>query len=123
MRPAVVLHVPASATTLDACPRVTVASITDVQRLVGGYVEQFPVPSAEGMLAYGDEDALVKGAPTNHLATLALGHFAGKAGETPPVRVVGDRVFGAYDPDEGWQDVPESFVSELAGFLPRSFGA
>lgn len=123
MRPAVVLHVPASATTIDECARATVASIGDVQRLVGGYVEQFSVPAVEGLLAYGDEDALTKNSPPNPLATLVLDHFARRAGTPPPLRVMGDVVFGAYDPDAGWQDVPEAFVCELEARLPRSLGA
>jgi hypothetical protein len=123
MRPAAVLYVPTSATTLDECPRETVAGILDLQRLVGGYVEEFPVPAAGDVVMYGDEHARDRGRPANGLASLVLDHYARCAGSLDARRVVGDVVFCGYDPAAGQTDVPEAFLAVLRAHLPRTPGA
>jgi hypothetical protein len=115
-----VLHVPAHAVTLDDCTRETITGITDLQRLVGGYVEQFPVPASDSVIMYGDEEGLIKDSPTNTLAACILDRYATRAGTHRVQRIVGDVVFAAYDPRLGEQDVPDSFIRDLQDHLPRT---
>jgi hypothetical protein len=113
MRPITVLHVPSAAVTLDDCERHTVAAITDVQRLVGGYVEEFRVPEADGVTMFGDEHARDTGRETNMLATLIVEHYAARGVDQPMRQVFGDVVFCHYD-DAGHEgDVPEAFLAEV----------
>lgn len=118
MRPITVLYVPATATTLAECERRTVTAITDLQRLVGGYVEQEPVPATDGVVMFGDEHALEKESPTNPLATAALARYRLRAGQAEETRVAGDVVFCHYDAEGNEDDVPEAFVSDLRAHLP-----
>lgn len=113
MRPISVLHVPTTAATLDDCERHTVAAITDVQRLIGGYVEEFRVPASDGVVMFGDERARETGRETNMLATLIVEHYGERAGDQTLRHVVGDVVFCHYD-DAGHEgDVPEAFLAEV----------
>lgn len=116
MRPISVLLVPTTAATVDDCPRRTVEKITDLQSLVGGFVEQVTVPASDGIVMFGDEDGLRTARPTNALATAILAHYAEQAG-TRFVQgfggIVGDVVFCHYDEDGNEGDVTEEFVSSI----------
>lgn len=113
MRPFTVLHVPATAATIDECTRETVENIRDLQRLVGGYVEEAHLPAAGGVVMYGDEDGLTKDSPTNLLATSILSHYSDKAGEERLQRVAGDVVFASYTDEAGAGDVAEDFLADV----------
>jgi hypothetical protein len=113
MRRITVLHVPSAAVTLDDCPRVPVAAVTDLQRLVGGYVEQFEVPESGGVVMFGDEHARDTGRETNMLATLIVEHYAARDADQPLRQVFGDVVFCHYDDAGREGDVPEAFLTEV----------
>ncbi|MEW1959781.1 DUF3846 domain-containing protein [Kineococcus sp. NPDC059986] len=92
---------------------IDVRELSDLQFVVGGYIQPAPIERDDFSL-YCDEEGKLKGYPLNQRADILWGAFLPEEYRMPGDHLVGDCVLASYDEEaEGYVDVPEFLLDQL----------
>ncbi|QGJ93481.1 hypothetical protein SEA_MUFASA8_32 [Arthrobacter phage Mufasa8] len=86
------------------------SSLTEAQKIVGGWIEGLPSDTEAGWVAYGNEEAKNQSLPVNDRAHHALVQLGG---HNPEDMLRGTVLIVGFNDEGEWTDVPESFIEKL----------